>query len=202
MEMPYHWRQHVTYEHRKDSSWCLTRSSTLTDWYLQYWTIPEERHNYQYPPATSPVICNGISSHVQLKAGKAGQSPDTVWSQSLFTMMASVSSQHTHGVPDSEASGREACRQGSQCVSRSACLRQQLLSLDPLSWCSQGSWELSSGQRAGCHDSLHCSSGLQRARLLQTHHHVWSELFIDRIDNGCLCLCGLQTQRLCSELSV
>lgn len=119
MEMPYHWRQHVTYEHRKDSSWCLTRSSTLTDWYLQYWTIPEERHNYQYPPATSPVICNGISSHVQLKAGKAGQSPDTVWSQSLFTMMASVSSQHTHGVPDSEASGREACRQGSQCVSRS-----------------------------------------------------------------------------------
>lgn len=49
--------------------------------------------------------------------------------------MTSLSPQLTHGVPDSEVSGRETHRQGSQSVPRSG---EQLLPLDPLNLIQPG----------------------------------------------------------------
>jgi hypothetical protein len=101
-----------------------------------------------------------VMIHDQLKAGKERQSPDNVWSQGLFTTMASISSQHMHRVPDSEGSGGETHKQGwlittmtnvslqhvhgvfeqwasglkacTQTVPYSECPRWQLFPLDPL----------------------------------------------------------------------
>lgn len=58
-----------------------------------------------------------------VRIGKERLSPDTVWSQGLFTTMTRrFNPYRAHAVPDSEAN-REAGRQGLRSVSHSGCLR-------------------------------------------------------------------------------